>query len=494
MARIFIALSATLAAAACSSESGGIDGEPCAPGPAAVWLEEGEPLELALECEPSAITGLPVGAAFNPDTGVLAWTPGLDQAAVYVVDVEHAAGLTPLTIGVADDWDHPDNIPVLDPTNYPAEFGIPVMFVSPAPQSADVSEPITIVYGGRTYRADGKQRGAASLGYPKKSYTLTFDNDTRLSDRDRDFIAKRKVVLTSTFDDNAYIRQRLAYDLWNDLDADHLEVQTFHVALFVDGEYFGLYLLGDHVDRHFMEDRGLSDDGNVYKAVNHEANFRETRRSGDPKATLHEGYEKKEGPDGDFSDLHELVQFADSSTDQEFVADIDNWIDRRDYEDWFVFVTFAMSDDSAGKNSYHYHDPAGGPWRFVTWDHNAAIGQNWQTRRQAGGEPRDYFYTNRLFERFFEIDSIGNAIESRYAQTLQNAYHIDVVLDRVDSYIAEIDRSARRDWARWREAYRTYNRWSDRSDFTEYDGEVDYVRQWLTDRWNFQSGEYPPGS
>ena len=41
---------------------------------------------------------------------------------------------------------------------------------------------------------------------------------------------------------------------------------------------------------------------------------------------------------------------------------------------------------------------------------------------------------------------------------------------------------ARRDWRTWGAAYRAFDRWRDRGDLTDYDGEVAYVRQWLAAR------------
>jgi hypothetical protein len=55
--------------------------------------------------------------------------------------------------------------------------------------------------------------------------------------------------------------------------------------------------LTDHVDGNLMEDSGLFEDGNLYKARGHDANFRLTRADAPfaEKTFLYEGYSKEEG-------------------------------------------------------------------------------------------------------------------------------------------------------------------------------------------------------
>jgi spore coat protein CotH len=366
------------------------------------------------------------------------------------------------------------------------------MFVSPRPVT-EAYAPIEIVYGRRTWTAEGKLRGAASLGYPKNSYTLKFAKADKFSAPEQDFVEKRKVVLISTFDDNSYLRQRLAYELWNELDPAHIQIQVYSAVVYLDGEYWGLYTVADHVDGYLMEDHGLSQDGNLYKAIDHDANFGPTDYDGNPKATLHQGYEKKEGlPVDDFSDLDALVDFVATSGDAAFRDEIFTRVTRDDYEDWWIFATATLADDSAGKNSYHYHDPiAGGPWRCTPWDLNHSFGQTWQTEREAADTFTDYSSWNRMFARFLAEPAIAGPLEARYGEALRGTWAIDGVVARLDAMRAEIDASARRDEDKWGAAYRSYGGWSWRGDFTTYDEESAYLRQWIAERWAFQSTLYP---
>ena len=78
-----------------------------------------------------------------------------------------------------------------------------------------------------------------------------------------------------------------------------------------------------------------------------------------------------------------------------------------------------------------------------------------------------------------------NKERARHGEALQGAYHIDAVLDRLDAMLDETADSALRDELRWAAQYQSYGGWNWRDDFTNYDEEVEYLRQWIIDRWAF---------
>lgn len=481
-----------------SMSDAGLVCDPQAGGPH--WLTEGETVSVTAGCatgldEELAIEPLPAGAVWDPDTSTLTWTPGLDQAAVYELDVTGAGEVGRVKIGVADRWDDPDNQPV-DPLTYTEEYGLPVFHLGADPDlNGDDYTPATIVYRGHSYAdAEAKNRGATSLEYPKKSFTLKFSREDKMSDESKQFVGKRKVVLNTTFDDNSYLRQRLVFELWNRLDPGHIQVQHYSAVLFLDGAYQGVYEVLDHVDGYLMEDHGLRQDGNLYKAIDHDANFRLVNADGADKATLHDGYEKKEGVplEGEpaaFADLEQLVEWVATSSAEEFAAGADARIDRRDFENWWILVSLVEADDSAGKNSYLYHDPdEGGPFRAVPWDFNASFGQDWQTTRQSpDADPEEYVSPNEVFERFMADPATAEPLRARFREAVAGALRVEDVLAFFDAAVAEMDAAVRRDEARWGAEYAS---WWARGDLTTYEQELAYVRAWIQERWAFAAARY----
>jgi spore coat protein CotH len=488
---------------AAAADAAGPDamGEPtalCRPAP--FWLTEGETVSIDVLCaapdddvtgDAVALAPLPAGATYDAEAARLTWTTALDQAAVYEITAEIPARgeSVVLTVGVADAWDHPDNVPIVDRSKYPMEYGVPVFFLSPPPEDAEVYARVAMTYRGQTRYVDGKKRGRTSLDYPKNSYTLEFPRSAPFSDPDiaGGFTEKHKIVLGSTFDDNSYVRQRLAFELWNRLDPAHVQMQSFMAVVYLDDQFWGLYTVMDHVDDELMAQHGLGNDGNMYKAINHDANFRPTRhRDGEAKVALSEGYEKKSGePEagpGAFDDLVALVSFVIDSDDAAFAAEIGSRIELDSYMDWLILITFVAGDDNSDKNTYHYHE-LNGPWHVVPWDFNATSGQDYQTARRSTADLDHYQSANLLFERFLEVPALRAQFEGRYGVALESVLTVAEAHAVIDEIVAEIGPVAARDQARWRATYESYPDWSWRTDFTSYEEEVEYVRAWIVERW-----------
>ncbi|HVV86243.1 MAG TPA: CotH kinase family protein [Kofleriaceae bacterium] len=508
-----LALAATLAAAlsavaACTDppppEPAALPPPPqCAPtadGPYS--LVEGDTLTFTLHCANAGetrtgdrfvIPDLPAGATYDPSTATVTWTPGLDQAAVFTLTLEVKDELISgrVKIAVADAFDTPGNVPPLDPSTYTEELGLPVLFLSPAPRSTN-PEPVTVVYRGQTYAATAWQHGASSLGYPQLSYTIKLADGDHLSDPEHGggFFGKRSLVLISTFDDNTYVRQRLAYELWRRMDPDHLVVHAYSAVLYVDGAFHGLYTITDHVDNNFMGDEGLPQDGNLYQAITHDANFDTVKYDGSgPKATLHDGYSKEAGTPpagqpGAWTDVDDLVTFTSGASAADFAAQLPARFEVGDLRDWYVFVTYMLAEDSAGKNCFlmHDHDPAVGLWRYLPWDFNHSFGQAWQTYRTSATSWTDFRRNNRIFSRMLDDTTMAAALSDRYRAMLAGPLSDEQVLGLFDAMVAETAGVAARNERMWGQAYRTFSRWSARTDFLDHDDEVTYTRQWIQTR------------
>lgn len=495
-------------------ESGGMDPEeeeapdddrdaPCEPtagGP--VWLEEGETLSVTVACadgrkDPGKaikVKSLPDGAHYDKKTATLRWTPGLDQAGVYEIELEGKKKRSgTLKVGVVDNWKDPANVPVQDPARYTEEYGLPVFHIQGASAlNPEEHVPITLVYRGHTYAAEGKLRGSSSLAFPKNSYTLKFSKEDPFEEPlvAEGFTGRRSLVLVNTFNDNSYLRARLGFDTWSRLSPDAIHVKTFSAVVFLDGAYHGLYTVADHVNDDLMKAHGLSKDGNLYQANSGAANFRLVDPDGLPKRNLHVGYEKKEGlPEegqpGAFDDLDAFVHFVATSSDEAFRDQGPGVFSVRDYADWWAFVTLLVAIDSDVKNSYHYHDPLGGPWRYVPWDLDGTFGQTWKTQRLHARAPLDTGADNELFRRLLAEPTFAGPLKARLRAALTGELAPALLHARLDAMAQELGPSARRDEERWREQYRAFPLWSWRTDFTTFDEEVEYVRAWILLRWAF---------
>ena len=473
-----------------------VDGESpfgCEPAANTVSVDEGQVAILQFACTGEAtaesweVISAPGNASINAQTGELTWQTDLASAGEWTIVVraigagdESGSG----TVWVIDAWDHPDNQPV-NPLTYTEELGLPVLHIAvPADINRTTKVPTTIVYRGESFDVEVEYRGAASSYYPKLSYELDFPPDHEFSDDAQAFDKSRSIAVITTFDDNAYFRQKMVYDLWNAMNPGRQQLHAMFAVVYLDGVYEGVYTLVDRPDGEWWEDYGFREDGNLYKSVDHAANFY-AKYNGD-KSSWHQGYEKKEGlPEDDFADLDALVQFVATSPDENFEAGIEQMMSLDDIYDWWALVIFVEGDDSGGKNAYLYNDPLDPKWHHAPWDFNHSLGQTWQTERESAYYDWDFTSANGLFFRLLESPNYGEPMRARFRTHRDTVLAPTMLESMIDGYIDLIDASARRDWDKWQEEYRSYSGWSWRTDWTTYDEEVQYVRTWLDQRWEF---------
>ncbi len=524
---------------------------PCGPtGGGPYWVEEGTEVTARLDCSTGReLTGdaftfatLPRGATYDPSTATLTWTPGLDQADVHLIAVSVGRETSTIKIGVADKFDDRANVPIADPRTYTEEFGLPVFHIKTTPALEDnlkylrmennalwadpcapvcvpdTDSPLVVTYRGRVYEAEGHYRGASSLGYPKKNYTIKFPKGNRFTDGK--MVKRHALALITPFDDNSYIRWRMAFELWNRMDPAIIRVEHFSAVVYVDGKYHGLYTVADKIDNDMMERAGLSKDGNLFMGIDHNSNFDTMARQQSgmmagmvrPRRCAFEGFTKKEGlpekcnglsfvPQA-FDDLVPFLNFVSTSADTQFLSSIERTVVLRDYYDWFIHGTAIVAGDSYAKNALHYHDPvSAGPWRVVVWDYNASFGQAWNTVRAAptaspigiassAGPPA----VNNIWRRLWTNPTYNAQMRARYATALKTIIKIEDVHALFDGFVNETAEGARRDERKWAAQYRTFygpTSTVKRTDLTTYAQEIPYLRGWLSARWAYLKTQFP---
>jgi len=461
--------------------------------------EEGDSAILFVTCE-AGQEGYTLELLIGPSSmtaegWVLIWDTGLSAAGHHEVTVSITGGgempeIATTTLNIADAWNDSSNTPVT-PATYLTEFGLPVIHINSSQNITESYSDSVVWLDGVSNPGEIKIRGASSSYYPQNAYTLKFA-DEPIDLGDHGLQKKHHFVLVSLFDDNSFIRQKLTYDLWmaiaEDSGADdRLTPRSFFTVVYLNGNYNGLYVALDHVDDEFMEESGFNRDGNLYKSVDHDANFYDWSYYGGYKSDLAQGYEQKEGSSG-YSDLRALVDFTSSSSHAEFAEEAEGWFSIEEFMDWFLLVHFLNAQDSAGKNTYLYNDPESPRFRYVPWDFNHSVGQDWMTLRIDSDYVDDMTWANAIFAHFQQHPALATQLNDRFDALLEEGglFSWSSLKARLDVYWDQITPSADRAWERWGAEYESYGGWAYYRDYygtwEDWEGERRYVSEWLRNR------------
>ena len=179
--------------------------------------------------------------------------------------------------------------------------------------------------------------------------------------------------LNNAFKDPSYLREKLYFELAR--AAGLAAPRTNYAAVYVNGEYWGLYFLSEDVDGQCLENHvGEKEDGNLYK--------------GEPCGTLQwrgaearffkQEYEKANHEKADdWSDLIDLVYTLNNTPREEIRERPDAMMDVDSAVALLALDLASVNLDSyvgSGHNYYLYRRDSDHKFQFIPWDPNEAFG------------------------------------------------------------------------------------------------------------------------
>lgn len=321
--------------------------------------------------------------------------------------------------------------------------------------------------------------------------------------------------------DMARIRNHVGMELWREFATPpyyfHLTpnavngVHSEYVELFVNGDYHGLYSLGEAIDRKqlrlkkFDENTGAIH-GLLWKAVSWE----DPVRMYTVVANYNNGKEQWGGialkyPDlddvssTDWTPFYEAAHFATASDADTFRAHVAEYFDLPVLRDYYLFCQLLKAIDNRGKNMYWfiYDQVVDRRISASPWDLDATAGQYWtdwwDADKAAAVNPTvEMPMMHRLFERLLKYNPDGfyTQVLRRYWQLRESTFAPDSLVAR---YVAPIERLQRAGAAQ-----RETNRWSGDSDIAnltlDFDQQKALIAQWFPRRIAVLDQQFPhPG-
>lgn len=274
--------------------------------------------------------------------------------------------------------------------------------------------PIKFISKGDTVSAKIRLRGDSSRQYDKKSLKIVFQKEHIPVGENK------KINLNSEWTDKTYIRQYLSATLMQ--QAGLAAFNTNFVKLYLNGQFWGLYLQVENIDKAFLERNKLGVNGNLYKATKDGACLSHFDN-------IYNKWEKKTNKKENMDDLQLLINQIDT-------IDISNYKDylQKTFEYNKLITIIAMNmlvqNGSTYYHNYYMYHSVSGKWQMMPWDLDKTMSfYNWK--------PYKYHETssnwesdNPLIEKSFLNSEVYNDIKKEIARlgntifTKKNIYPI----------------------------------------------------------------------
>ena len=363
-------------------------------------------------------------------------------------------------------------------------------------------------------------RGAGALRYPKKPYNFKLKTDTG-EKREAELLNIRNDnswILDAMYLDMARMRNRVCFDLWNTFNKPYYVdekpkamsgTRGDYVEVFINGEYMGLFILSDRIDRkqYQIEPNG----GFIYKAKGWtQACYLQgySARSSNDDYYWNSADIEQEYPDADdgqkpnFNHMADFIDFVSKTSKADFSAMFADRIDENSVIDTFIFLNLILGYDNAGRNTFWIFRNVNESKKVMhgLWDLDGVLGRDWN--RVATSATVGWYYGNnptpsgtnyfKLFKRIIDgdVEGLQQKIYNRWVE-LKDKQLSTAEFNKLVDYYAEkqISSGARdREIARWREL-ETLDAVTGTDGWVHYSGnygdvewEVNYMKSWYRDR------------
>lgn len=257
------------------------------------------------------------------------------------------------------------NLPVLHWIMEPAAYSAAIQHFR-----TDELEPAALFHDGVLYTGlQVRVRGQSSRGWPKKHWKFKFPKGNGFFSEAITPEAVAEFNLQSSYGDKSYLREILAFETFRDAGApSHLSAP---VAVYQNGAFYGLYIWIEEKSSQQLDRNGVDGDGALYKGYS-QCEYR-------PVAQLPGQFEKKNPEDGDFTELHDLLQGINTLEGQ---ARRDFLFDHLDIPAMITYQAASVlvhNNDQVAKNYFLYQDiRRTRRWTFHVWDLDLTFGRSFQ--------------------------------------------------------------------------------------------------------------------
>ncbi len=266
----------------------------------------------------------------------------------------------------------------------------------------------------------------------KKPFKISFDEF-----RNQTLDGLKKINLNNFTNDPSLLHDVISFKLFR--DAGLVASRTSYTKLYVNGEYIGLYVTVENVDKTFLKKHygGANNDGNLYKTDRGASVFL------DWLGTESSAYKDKglklttnETVD-DWTKMIAFIDFLNNNHDADFKQQLENKFDIHNYLKILAIEKCIRSWDSywGGGNNFYLYEHPDGQYRWIPWDMN----ETFQDIKLLSGTslltgylvPTNKFDERPLLKRIFEFPEY----KTEYLNYVCDLIHTKYSLNHLGQFI-----------------------------------------------------------
>lgn len=280
-------------------------------------------------------------------------------------------------------------------------------------------------------------RGNTSRASKKKSFKVSFNTFTSGGK----YYGVEKMNLNGEHNDPSIMRSKIMWDLLRDWGIP--APRANHVQVYINEDYYGLYLNVEHIDEEFVENRFGNKDGNLYKCtypadlnyIGSDPNYYKMM-SGDDRV-----YDLVTNEDiDDYTDLANFIDVINNTPDEDLVCELDELFNTYDYLKVIAADIFCGNWDGYifNKNNFYlYHNTETDKLEYIPYDVDNTFGIDWfnidwaarnmYSWEKDGSQRPLYsqlvnnpelrkqftYYAEKLIENTIDVDALIEDIEAR---------------------------------------------------------------------------------
>lgn len=269
----------------------------------------------------------------------------------------------------------------------------------------------------------------------KKPFKISFDEFV-----DQELDGLKKMNLNNFTNDPSLVHDAIAFKLFR--DAGLTASRTSYTKLWINGEYIGLYVIIENVDKTFLKSHfgSSGNDGNLYK-TDRGAGVSLDWLGSEPTGYKVQGLKLNTNEsEDDWTRLISFIDLINNNHSDDFKQQFESSFDVHSYLKILVIEKCIRSWDSywGGGNNFYLYEHPDGKIRWIPWDMN----ETFQDLKIISGTslltsylvPSNKFDERPLLKRIFEIEEYKTEYLNYVCELIQTKYTLDnlgeYILDR----------------------------------------------------------------